>query len=172
MKSELRLAFFVKVLERKVVSPLGKIVMRFRFLVLVFLFFSITEARAQGVKFETTFRIDSCGDSICLVITTLNQSERAMYFPPWKRLLEIKDARGVELRELGPIVEFPVLELSDHKKIMKGERFEEIIDLKESYQLVKRGSYTIRVGSGYFDPENRTYHKKPIHTITFYFAGT
>ena len=45
----------------------------------------------------------------------------------------------------------------------------EIIDLRKSYRLDGRGKYTIRFGSGYYDPLKHKYHDKPISTISFTF---
>lgn len=142
--------------------------MWFRYFILVLFFIGI-DVSAQEIRFKTSHEIVPCDESICLKITTTNYSEQAMYFPPWERLVEIKDAKGRIVRERGPIVEFPVLELTDYKKLLTGEKNIEIIDLRKSYRLDGRGKYTIRFGSGYYDPLKHKYHDKPISTISFTF---
>ena len=133
-------------------------------------FFSLN-LKAQDIQYETSIEIIPCDESICLKILTLNRSDRPMYFQPGERLVLIKDSKGRKIELRGPIVEFPIVEFSDYKKIERNEAYEEIIDLVRSYALFEQGTYTVTVAHSYFDIKRKKTYRNPDSVGIFFFKG-
>ena len=125
------------------------------------------DSKAQDIRYETTLEVVPCAENVCLKILTLNRSERPMYFPPGERLVQIRNSKGQKIRLKGPIVESPMVEFSEYQKIEKDKVHEEVLDLSRSYQIAKRGWYTVYVGNSYFDRQQEKSYKKPDSVIKF-----